>query len=124
MILALLGTVLAADEGYKQPPTIALVLPLGVPQFTQRRPGAGAAFLAVQGVGIGLASYSSVEMWRAVALEDIDAERNWRMASMGGVALGVGGWFGSALEGSRYNDVHGRQMYANAVAWEAAQAGL
>ena len=122
MILALLSTAFADDEAYRPPPTIALVAPLGVPQFAQRRPLPGLAFFAVQGAGIGFGSYASVRMWQATELEDIDAERSWRMASFGGIATGAAGWFVSTLEGSRYHQVQTEAYYQRGLAWEQAQA--
>ncbi|MCP4805042.1 MAG: hypothetical protein GY913_17255 [Proteobacteria bacterium] len=125
MILALLATGYAADDEvreYKPPPTFALVMPLGVPQFAQRRPLPGLGYMAVQGAGIGFGVYASTRMWQATAIDDLDAERSWRMASWGGIAGGVAGYFVSTLDGSRYNEVHSQAYLERASAWESAQA--
>jgi len=112
------------EREYKQPPTIALVMPLGVPQLAQRRWARGATYFLIQGGGFALGSYATNRMYDASEAEDLDGERYWKMWSFAGIATGTATWFVSVMDGSRYNQVQTEAYYQRAVEWEQARAGM
>lgn len=94
-------------------------MPLGVPQYLQRRPAPGLTFGAIQAAGIGLTAWSSVRMRAAAEEERIDDELRMRMVSLIGVGFTSGAWFGSVIDGARYYELQGEQMAQSAYAWRA-----
>ena len=126
LMLPLAGPAVASEtedaDEYKQPKAIALVAPLGVPQFAQKRWVRGATYLAVQSGGFAFGSYATNRMYDATEAEDFDGERTWKMLSFAGIATGTATWFISVVDASHYNQVQTEAYYQRAVEWEAAQA--
>ncbi len=99
------------------PGTWTVVMPLGIPQFAHGKPGRGALFGGIQAAGIGASTVATIKMIELAQIGDanaVDEEIQWRLVSVGSVALTGAAWFASVIDGARLHDVARAEAQARA----------